>query len=170
MIVATDTATAHRLLPELGPAPALTAVTTVYHAADSPPVADPLLMLDATSRPIIANTVVLTNAVPSYAPVGKHLISTSVLTGDVTESQVRQALHMFYGHVVADFEHVATVAVPHATPVQPPPLGNLRKPVRIRDGVYVAGAHRDTASTQGALVSGRRAATAVLRDLHLKET
>jgi hypothetical protein len=31
--------------------------------------------------------------------------------------------------------------------------------------VYVAGDHRDTASIQGALVSGRRVATAVARDL-----
>jgi phytoene dehydrogenase-like protein len=170
VIVATDTTTAHRLLPELGPAPALTAVTTVYHAADSAPVAEPALMLDATGRPTIANTVVLTNAVPSYAPAGKHLISTSVLTDEVPERHVRQALQLFYGQVVADFEHVATVSVPRATPVQPPPLGDLRKPVRVRDRVYVAGAHRDTASTQGALVSGRRAATAVLRDLHLKES
>lgn len=170
VIVATDTATAHGLLPELGPAPGLTAVTTIYHSADAAPVRDAVLMLDATGRPTIANTVVLTNAVPSYAPTDKHLISTSVLADDITESQVRHALQMFYGHVVADFEHVATVAVPHATPVQPPPLGDLRKPVRVRDRVYVAGAHRDTASTQGALVSGRRAATAVLRDLHLKES
>lgn len=170
VIVATGAAAAHRLLPELGPAPTLTKVTTVYHSADGAPVADAALMLDATGRPMIANTVVLTHAAPSYAPAGKHLISTSVLTDDVRESQVRQALQMFYGHVVADFEHVATVAVPHATPVQPPPLGDLRRAVRIRDGVYVAGAHRDTASTQGALVSGRRAAAAVLRELHLKET
>jgi predicted NAD/FAD-dependent oxidoreductase len=30
------------------------------------------------------------------------------------------------------------------------------------DGVYVCGDHRDTSSIQGALVSGRRAAQAVL--------
>lgn len=34
-----------------------------------------------------------------------------------------------------------------------------------RERVYVAGDHRDTSSIQGALVSGRRAATAVLHDI-----
>ena len=44
----------------------------------------------------------------------------------------------------------------------------FRRPVRVGtpDGpVYVAGDHRDTSSIQGALVSGRRAAERVLRDL-----
>ena len=44
------------------------------------------------------------------------------------------------------------------------------RPVRLRDGgdtVYVAGDHRDTSSIQGALVSGRRCARAVLTDLEV---
>jgi predicted NAD/FAD-dependent oxidoreductase len=36
--------------------------------------------------------------------------------------------------------------------------------VRIDDGLYVCGDHRDTASIQGALYSGRRCAAAVLAD------
>ena len=53
--------------------------------------------------------------------------------------------------------------VPHALPVQPPPL-SVRRPVRVSDGLWLCGDHRDTASIQGALVSGRRTAEAVLRD------
>jgi heterodisulfide reductase subunit A-like polyferredoxin len=42
----------------------------------------------------------------------------------------------------------------------------LRRPVEAPErGVWVAGDHRDTSSIQGALVSGRRAATAVARAL-----
>ena len=167
VIVATDTATAYALLPELGEPHALTSVTTVYHRTDEPPVSEAAILLDATGSPTVANTVVLTNAEPSYAPPTQHLVSTSVLAAEASESAVRQALRRFYGSATDAFEHVATVSVPHATPVQPPPVGNLRKPVLVRPGVYVAGAHRDTASTQGALVSGRRAAAAVLDDLHL---
>lgn len=170
VIVATDPTAAHAFLPELGQPPALTSVTTVYHATDAPPVGEAAISLDATGHPTLLNTVVLTNAVPSYAPAGRHLISTSVLAPDASEGTVRQALRLFYGGLVEDFDHIATVAVPRATPVQPPPLGDLRQPVRVRPGVYVAGAHRDTASTQGALVSGRRAAHAVRVDLALGET
>jgi predicted NAD/FAD-dependent oxidoreductase len=59
---------------------------------------------------------------------------------------------------------VSRVEVREALPAMPPPL-MLRKPVRLLDGLYVCGDHRDTGSIQGALVSGRRAASAVLAEL-----
>ena len=43
-----------------------------------------------------------------------------------------------------------------------PPPHEFRLPVSIGDGVFVAGDHRDSASLQGAMVSGRRAAEAIL--------
>jgi len=46
-----------------------------------------------------------------------------------------------------------------------PPL-KPRQPVDLGGGLFVAGDHRDTASIQGAMVSGRRAAQAILQ--HLK--
>jgi hypothetical protein len=49
----------------------------------------------------------------------------------------------------------------------PVPL-DMQRPVRLGTGTYVAGDHRDTSSIQGALVSGRRAADAVLEDLGLE--
>ena len=42
-----------------------------------------------------------------------------------------------------------------------------RRPVDLGDGRFVVGDHRDTPSIQGALVSGRRGATAVLAHLGL---
>jgi len=48
----------------------------------------------------------------------------------------------------------------------PAPL-TLRKPVQLANGLFLAGDHRDTASIQGALVSGRRSATAVLSFLRV---
>ena len=49
-------------------------------------------------------------------------------------------------------------------PVQSVPL-ELRRPARVAPGVYAAGDHRDTASIQGAVVSGARVANAVAADL-----
>jgi len=46
-----------------------------------------------------------------------------------------------------------------------PPF-DVRRDVRFGPGRYVCGDHRDTSSIQGAMVSGRRAAEAVLADLH----
>jgi hypothetical protein len=48
--------------------------------------------------------------------------------------------------------------------VQAPPLRPKRR-VALADGRFVCGDHRDTASIQGALFSGRRCAQAVLDHL-----
>ena len=54
----------------------------------------------------------------------------------------------------------------HAQPQQfPGALEPAERAVRIRPGVYVCGDHRDNASIHGAMVSGRRAAEAVVADL-----
>jgi hypothetical protein len=58
---------------------------------------------------------------------------------------------------------VAEYPIEAALPAMPPPL-RMRRPVRLGAGRYVCGDHRDTGSIQGALVSGRRAAEAVLTD------
>jgi predicted NAD/FAD-dependent oxidoreductase len=44
---------------------------------------------------------------------------------------------------------------------QAPPT-DLSRPVDLGDGLYVCGDHRATATLDGALVSGRRAAEAIL--------
>ncbi len=106
----------------------------------------------------------LTNAAPSYAP-GRHLVSSSVVRGDASEGRVRQHLSRLYGVDTGAWEHVAAYDVTDALPRQDPPMGRFRREVRLEPGLYVCGDHRDSASIQGALVSGRRAADAVLADL-----
>jgi hypothetical protein len=44
-------------------------------------------------------------------------------------------------------------------------VATAEQPVRIGNGLCVCGDHRDKASINGAMVSGRRAAEAVLHDL-----
>ncbi len=162
-IVATDPITAAALLPGL-PAPRMLAVTTVYHAAPQPPVGGPTLVLDGERAGPVVNSVVLTNAAPTYSPDTRALVSTSVLGADPPDdAALRRELERLYGVSTAGWEQLATVRVPHALPAAPPPLGDLRRPVDLGDGRYVAGDHRDTPSIQGAMVSGRRAADAVLR-------
>jgi phytoene dehydrogenase-like protein len=162
IVVATDPGTAAALLPGLT-APRMNTVTTVYHAAPEPPVAEPTLVLDGERSSPVVNTVVLTEAAPTYSPDERALVSSSVLgldpPGDAT---LRKELERLYGVSTSAWETIATVRVPGALPAAPPPL-RLRQPVDLGDGLFVAGDHRDTPSIQGAMVSGRRAATAVLR-------
>ena len=76
----------------------------------------------------------------------------------------RAATRALYGVDPSGWELVTTQVIKEALPVQAPPL-QVRQPVALSERLFVAGDHRDTASIQGALVSGRRAATAVLAQL-----
>lgn len=170
VIVATDPMGANVLLPALG-APTMRGVTTLYYAATEPPLRDALLVSDGEQR-LIANTVVLSNAAPGYAPAGQHLVAASVLgTGHDPQGldlAVRARLADIYSTSTSSWRSVAVRAIPAALPAMPAPH-DFRRSVRVDHGLYVAGDHRDTSSIQGALVSGRRAATAVLKDLGLTD-
>jgi glycine/D-amino acid oxidase-like deaminating enzyme len=164
VLVATDPTTAAALLPGL-PAPAMHALTTVYHVAPAAPARRPVLHLDATGGPL-TNTVVLTAAAPGYSPDGRALVSSSFLgTADrLDEAAVRREAGRLYGAATGDWEHLHTAEVARALPALPAGVP-LRRDVALGDGLFVAGDHRDTPSQQGALVSGRRAARAVLAHL-----
>ena len=159
VVVATDPSTAARLLDL--PAPSVHSVTTHYHLADRAPLDEAVIVLDGERSGPVTNTVVMTNAAPSYGP-GRVLVSSSVVGAEASEPEVRRHLARLYGVSTAGWEHVRTYEIAEALPSMAPPMGVLRKPVRVRDGVWVCGDHRDTASLQGALVSGRRAARSVL--------
>jgi phytoene dehydrogenase-like protein len=163
VVVATDPGRAARLLPGLV-VPPMSSVTTHYHLAPEPPVHEPAIVLDGEAAGPVASSVVLTNAAPSYAP-GRHLVSSSVVTGDAGEPAVRGHLARLYGVDTSAWEHVRSYEIAAALPRQDPPMGRFRKQVRLEASLYVCGDHRDSASIQGALVSGRRAATAVLQEL-----
>ena len=163
VVVATDPPTASELVPAIGPV-AMRAVTTFYHRAPISPMGEALLLVDG-EQDLIANTVVLTDAAPSYGPGDGALVATSVLGRAATaEPAVRRRLDALYGVRTADWDHLATYEVAGALPARPSP-SPLRRPVRLTEGLYVCGDHRDTPSIQGALFSGRRVARAVLGDL-----
>ncbi|RAO05393.1 FAD-dependent oxidoreductase [Micromonospora noduli] len=165
VVVAVDPPAAAALLPALATV-RMHSYTTYYHSAPEPPLTEPILLVDGDRRELVANTVVLSNAAPTYAPAGRHLIATSVVGPTAPpEPTIRAELTRLYGRSTADWTHLTTVAIPEALPAAPPPQGRLRKPVALGEGLFVAGDHRDSPSIQGALTSGWRAAGAVLDEL-----
>ncbi len=175
VIVATDPATAASLIPDIV-APQGHSVTTWYYRPDCDPgdLADgqAVLVLDGEGRGPLVNTVVPSHAAPGYAPPGNALVSASALgvhDDPGRETAVREHLEWLYGVPTKGWDLIETYPIRYALPAMPVPF-ELRRPVRTAGGVYVAGDHRDTSSIQGALVSGRRAAQAVLKDLRISAT
>lgn len=160
-LVATDPPTAAQLIPGL-PIPEPRHVATWYHVADQD-LTDGLsvLTVDGANRGPVLNTVVLSNAVPSYAPPGRVLVSTSTLDLVADERSIRAHLSLLYGTSTRNWELIGHYVIPYALPAMSVPL-QLRKPVDLGDGLFVAGDHRDIASIEGAMVSGRRAADAIM--------
>lgn len=169
IVIAADGPSAARLIGEVEPASR--SVTCFYFAADEPPVTEPLLFLNGDGAGPVNNLVVISNVAPSYAPKGKHLVSTTVLgTHKLTDVQlsgfITAQMKNWFGKVAGTWQFLRGYYLTHAQPQQfPGALEPPQRPVRVRPGIYVCGDHRDNASIQGAMASGRRAGEAVLADL-----
>jgi len=167
VVVATDPITAARLTPL--PEPATKGLVTWWFEAPQAPSTLPLLAVDgrrsgARAPGPVWNAAVVTAAAPSYAPPGRHLVEATCLLdrpdGDAPEAEVLRHVGEIYGCRTAGWRTVIRHRIPLALPAMPPPL-QPRTPVSLGEGVFVCGDHRDTASIQGALVSGNRTAEAV---------
>ena len=173
IVIATESSQAAKLLGDELSDPGSVPVSCVYFAADEPPIDRPFIVLngDGASGGPVNNLCVPSLVSKAYAPNGRHLIGASVLgthraPDNVSlETAVTAQLTSWFGSQVAKWDHLRTYHVPNAQPRQTPPaLSEIERSVRIRPDVYVCGDHRDQASIQGALTSGRRAAEAVLAD------
>lgn len=155
------------------PTPATKGLQTWWFAPDVAPSASAMITVDGRRRGPVVNTVVMSHTAPSYGPPGRHLVqATCLLPAEAridpgvapTEADVRRHLAEIWGAEASAWPLLRRDDIPDALPEQPPPL-RTTSAARLGGGVYVAGDHRDTASIQGALVSGDRVGRAVLADL-----
>jgi len=172
VIVATDAPHAAALLPTENIADAGNSVTTWYYAIDARTLTEPLaggrsmVRVDAQRSGPVINAVPLNYAVPSYAPAGTVLISASTLgVRETTEDEaaVRSHLSYLFGVNTAQWEFLRSYPIAYALPSMRSPLA-VSQP-RPQGPVVLAGDYRATASIQGAMVSGRRAADEAFRRL-----
>lgn len=161
VIVATDLADASALtgIEERG----WRGTTTWWFAAAEAPVEGAVLVLDGDGGGPVTNLAVLSNVSERYAPPGRALIAASAPgTGDDVDPRVRDQLASWFPSA-ADWELLRTDRIARAQPAQPPSFAPSGP--RTESGVYLAGDHCHDASINGALLSGRRAAQAVISDL-----
>lgn len=161
IIVATDATTAAQLL-DLTEVPQLVGCTTWYHSTKESPTTSKSLIVDSQNRGPVVNTMVISNMMPDYAPVGKNLISsTSIIP--TTESEVRRHLSVMYGTDTRNWKLVAKYEIPSALPLSGLET-KLASGAHVKDSIFIAGDYKSAPSQNGALLSGRLAALSVLVD------
>ena len=151
--------------------------TTIYFAADKAPVDEPILILNGEGQGPVNNLCVPSQVDSSYAPAGQSLISISVINdhqrsddNDLLETVTKQ-MQGWFGSTVNTWRHLKTYRIKHALPNQDPPaLSTVEKASLRKDGLFVCGDYMDTASINGAMAAGRRAANAVLDHKALTST
>ncbi|MEI6569904.1 MAG: NAD(P)/FAD-dependent oxidoreductase [Actinomycetes bacterium] len=166
VVVATDGASASRLLGI--PDPGSRSTSCIWFSADSPPPGiGKFIALDGSTDAAVRNLAIMSAVSEKYAPPGKCLIAASIpgTVGDVgLETQARKHLTQWIGPVVESWETLRIDRIVHGHPDQRAPL-KARQRVNLGDNLWVCGDHRDTASIQGALFSGRRAGEAIAQSL-----
>ncbi|KAF9609881.1 hypothetical protein IFM89_018966 [Coptis chinensis] len=142
----------------------------LYFSADRAPISEPVLLLNGSGKGIVNNMFFATNVAPSYGPPGKTLVSVSVIgtcegvsDDDLTAKVVRELSGWFGDSIVESWKHLRTYRIEFAQPDQCPPT-DLMKDSKIGSGVYMCGDHWNSATFDGALVSGRIAAEALLKE------
>ena len=165
IVIATEAPGACKLLNKPTSPPGRS-VQCLYFAASEPPIREPISVLNSEGTGPINNLCVPSQVAAGYAPSGQSLISVTVLEapGDGTNlvSEVMQQLKAWYGTTVESWRHLRTYTINYALPAQTPPaLDPVAKPSMATAGIAVCGDYCDTASINGAIASGRRAASEI---------
>lgn len=159
VIVATDLTTAAQLL-DIPNVPKLASSTTWYHEVPQEMTQSRNLVIDGQSRGPVINTIAISNMVPSYAPAGKALLSTTTIEF-ASESEVRRHLALMWGTSTSAWPLIAKYEIPKSLPI----FGvgsNRAQSSKIEEKTFIAGDYRTAPSQNGALLSGRLAAQELL--------
>lgn len=187
VVVATDATTAQRLLLQSRAETRRTTTvtwngtTTLYYAASRAPVDGPILLLNGEGRAggPINHAAVMTNVSAAYAPEGAHLICANIVGHPPQEEaararleeDARTQLRRWFGPQAGQWRLVGGYFIPQALPMQryaeweqgptSVKISAARGRKEEAQEIFLCGDYCETASIQGALVSGRRTAEAV---------
>jgi phytoene dehydrogenase-like protein len=177
VVVATDAGVAARLTGLPLPTDHRSA-TCLYFLVPKPLNSNKSILLfaepnaHAEGQPIVNNATMLSNVAPSYAGKGKHLLSVTVL-GDsrlTNEEMIRRAKGEIAPHFPKsdpdEWQLIQVYRIPWAQFRQPTGIfDRLPATETGTPGLFLGGEITVSSSLNGALVSGQRAAAAVLTAL-----
>ncbi|KAG7017659.1 Protoporphyrinogen oxidase 2, chloroplastic/mitochondrial, partial [Cucurbita argyrosperma subsp. argyrosperma] len=175
VIVAVEEPEAEKLLTgrrKIGSRKPPRSTVCLYFAADRDriPVREPVLFLNGSGKGIVNNMFFATNVAPSYGPAEKVLVSVSLIgkfedvgDEDLTAEVIREMSDWFGESTIDGWKHLRTYRIGFAQPNQSPPSDLMKDPT-VQSGLYVCGDYLTSATFDGALVSGRRAVEALVRE------
>ncbi len=170
IIVATEEPQCKRLLGMAEPK-SFGSQTCVYYSTDKAPFNEPMIVLNGENSGIVTNLVVPSNVSPSYAPPGQSLIG-AVVVGDAAlndqqlDDAVRNQMQGWFGSSVKRWNHLRTYRIKYALPDQTnAALASVDGAYKNGGQVYSCGDYKETGSINGAMLSGRHAAEAVISAL-----
>jgi protoporphyrinogen oxidase len=127
----------------------------------------PIVALNTLKNRFINNISVISDVAPEYAPLGKSLISvsivgkTEILDGDLIKMVKKELSQWFLD--VSMWEFLRLYRIEYALPNQEN-AENLLQPrqYKVREGLYTCGDYLLNGSINAAMLSGKAAAEAIL--------
>lgn len=165
MVIATEEPQAARILGDDFPKQ-FNSQTCVYFSAKKSPLKEAILALNGEGTGLVNNLCVPSDVASSYAPSGQSLISVSII-GDADlsdaelEGKIRTELTSWFGADVNEWNHLRTYRIRYALPDQSPSSLAAKENYEFSQGIYRCGDYMETASINGAMVSGRKVAEAL---------
>ena len=143
--------------------------TCLYFHLPHPLYGNKKIVLNAYPDAFVSHAVQITNVAPSYAPAPEHLLSATILGApDLGLEQLAQRAladmqRWFPWRGIGGLRPLAAYQVPFAQLAQPPGFRAARPHNRTAiKGLYLAGEYTEASSINGAMVSGEKAARAIL--------
>jgi phytoene dehydrogenase-like protein len=164
VVVATDAPTARDLAGEVVPEGAVGEVC-LYYETDGLGSGKKIL-LNAGDGAFVNNAVEMSNISEKYAPPDRHLLSAVALTGlDPPDDELyrRGIEDLSRWYPAADFRPLELYRIPYGQFAQPPGIHGRLPENRTRTRcLFLAGEYTEDASINGSMLSGERAAGAVI--------
>jgi hypothetical protein len=155
VILATDSATSARLLGRSDEVSTVSSVTW-YHSVPAHLITSKRLRVTSAASPLV-NSIAISNVVSQYAPEGKTLISSTALQ-PISDQVAVNEIAKFWGIAHSEFELVKRYEIKAALPAFKPARHGVSS-TQVSESVFLAGDYLTAGSQNGALLSGRLAAT-----------
>ena len=170
VVLATQAPQTSELIPSFSSmAPQWRSVTNVYYAANKSPLNEAIIALNGSNKGLVNNVCVPSDVSPLYAPKGMALVSVSLLgihRDENIPAQVKEELKAWFGNDADEWQHLRTDVIKHALPKQPPNNEERdSKDFLEIDDIMICGDHTTSASIEGAIISGKQTAAALLESM-----